>query len=118
MNYYMARMILSGPKEGRYHYTRANCYKGVEPVGYCADDCPGHRNKDDAEEHYRQYMLDTARVHMARMVHQCEICQAETNRTVVTGPQGMMEFFLCEKHEGKEHLDRLLQPPGRIISSS
>jgi hypothetical protein len=54
MNYYKAAQY---QETGKWKYIMFNDNKAYE-VGYCTK-CSGHDMKEEAQEHYKQYMLDT-----------------------------------------------------------
>ncbi|MCI0625891.1 MAG: hypothetical protein L0387_30325 [Acidobacteria bacterium] len=60
IRYYMPLEIcLAGRPSGLYHFC---CYvypaNVVSGVGYCAEGCTGHASKEQARQHYRDYLID------------------------------------------------------------
>lgn len=117
MNYYQPRELLKdGKPTGLWHYTCRNDDR-VWPVGYCAQDCPGHATPEEAREHYRQYLLDNARYdgYLRDEQRKCEICGAWTQR-YAEGPHIFMHV-LCDEHCNREGLSQVIGTMGDIISS-
>jgi hypothetical protein len=116
MNYYDAREIKKdGEPSGLWHYTVTNDGY-TSPVGYCAQDCPGHPTPKEASEHYRQYLLDTSTcVVTVGDYNPCEVCGALTNK--MAGVHGIPTYRLCEEHATRDQIAERYTGPGRIISS-
>lgn len=104
-----------GKPTGLWHYTITNDGH-TSPDGYCQG-CPGHATKEEAYEHYRQYLLDTASFEgrlvqssTSRTEHKCEAadCANWTDRMALVGPGRMEMHFLCDEHRNREHLDPLV----------
>lgn len=119
MNYYEAREIkdkdgLKGT--GLYHFTVMRD-GAVWPVGRCADGCPGHATKEEACEHYRQYIIHDMPWSVSQdpnTQHKCGICSRWTmdyywHSTYI--------FKLCREHQNKESLEELMPEIGTIVSS-
>ena len=101
MQYYSARKL---KETGLWHYT-----VGSHPVGYCADDCPGHATEEEACEHYKQYLLDK-RMRPGTLSNQmlrCRECKEFTDGVVHIGAYQM--FILCPAHQGKETVAKHLR---------
>ncbi|HWP38370.1 MAG TPA: hypothetical protein VNL18_12535, partial [Gemmatimonadales bacterium] len=65
MNYYEARQVDPNADRydaGRWRYTCRNGGR-VWPVGRCRD-CPGHRTREEAEAHQREFDLEHATFHV------------------------------------------------------
>lgn len=114
MNYYEARP-LTDESGGGWHYTVRNG-KNIVAVGYCATH-PPHATKEEAEECYRKYLLDT-RLHLNKhdrhTQRKCKECDEWT-----TG-YAECEFtliHLCDKHMTRETFDKHFPKVGEIISS-
>jgi hypothetical protein len=105
MNEYQARRIST---TGKWHYTRSNG-TSIAPAGYCAQMCAGHETPDEAAEHFRQYILDTASYDVFKSVKPgpCVICHRFTRKLVRTNDGSDMRS-LCEKHANREGLERVL----------
>jgi hypothetical protein len=149
MNYYGSRQVADGPNEGRWHYTCRNDGR-IWPVGYCSsiqtcpnaeqssfcqidcqlchgkryvdvdEPCPGHDTAEEAAEHCRQYVLDTATYdHEFQSAERCEAdgCECWTAGAARTGHPQRQDVFLCDEHRNRETLEQLVQAPGEIISS-
>jgi len=118
MNYYGPLQVAGhGPYAGRFHYTKHNRRTGTVPVGYCADDCPGHETEEEACEHYRQWLLDNATYHHSLAPPQsCEICGAWTDRLAKL-PHMVALVPLCEAHHDRDFLDQAVGKIGRSMAS-
>jgi hypothetical protein len=96
-----------------WHY----CVKSdgrIWPVGYCAQGCPGHETQEGAEEHYKAYLVDSAkhqleasRPHAA--ARKCEVCETYTRGLSVTGPSFLEVHALCDTHNNHEGLTQVLE---------
>jgi hypothetical protein len=115
MNYYtVSELAKDGQATSLYHYTVTNDGR-TRPTGYCADGCPGHSTPDEAREHYRQYILDTARFDgQYRAQFHCEVCGAWTQGFAST-EQTM--YHLCDEHRNRAALESLVGLPGDMMSS-
>lgn len=117
MNYYQPRELKDkeGKALGLWHYTCMNDGK-VWPVGYCAQGCPGHADKEGAYQHQKEYLLDTARFDGAFVDAQrpCEICKAWTSKFADDSSGG--KHILCDEHRNREGLAQILEV-GDVISS-
>lgn len=119
MNYLRARQLQDGAGNptGLWHYTLQNDGR-IYPIGYCRE-CPGHSTEEEAQEHYRQYMLDTSRYSliMSGVMMPCEACGAWTSRYAEVGPDFLERHILCEAHQTKDDLSKLVSRPGLIMTS-
>lgn len=118
MNLYTAKELAKdGQPTGLWHYTTTND-DHTRPVGYCADNCPGHPTADEARLHYRTYLLDTAFEETTVRWSDCKVCGAPTKRIITVGP-GRMEFYpVCDAHaDRRTTLDQLMPPVGDSWSS-
>jgi hypothetical protein len=89
---------------------RQNCKKCLGSGLIDAENpCLGHDTPEEAEEHYKQYLLD--RIDFQRPDHikdqqlKCQICGKWTQSTV--GP-GMRFFVLCDEHLNRAAVSELL----------
>lgn len=124
MIYYVARQR----NDGRWDYTA-----GGRPVGYCAEyreidpkiipisesqqaeykatahkhHCDGHATKEDAQNCYKEYMLD----HHVRFSkdssqqRKCKVC-GEWTQNFATADYAL--FTLCDLHSNREEISKLL----------
>jgi len=102
---------LAASRRGFWHYTVAldeNDKRGLAyPVGYCADDCPGHATEHEAREHYAQWVCDGQILDRADPVVQmrCVACGEWTQRRVIFERERHgHEISLCEIHDARIHL--------------
>lgn len=119
MNYYDAREMsdAQGKSSGLFHYTAQNDDR-IFPVGYCAQGCVGHATPDEAREHYRIYLLDSAKYDgmLQGEQRQCEVCGLWI-QTYAHIPLNMEAHFLCNEHLNRETLDTVMHRVKQIISS-
>jgi hypothetical protein len=115
MNYYQASQRI---KDGIWHYTAMNDHR-IWPVGYCADGCLGHATKEEAEDHYQQWRLDTAHYdgRMSNQQRRCEVCQAWTDGYASIEPGFATLYILCDDHRNRDELAKLLPSPEMIAAS-
>lgn len=105
MRYYSPRQKHT---DGLWHYT-VKVDDHVEPVGYCADDCPGHDTPQQAADHFKDYLLDkTSRKLQDPELRLCNVCKAYTTWRVLVGKGIPIRLILCEKHQGREHVEKLV----------
>jgi hypothetical protein len=80
------------------------------PIGYCSPRCR-HYSPEEAEEHYRAYLLDTARYdgHWRGVAYRCELCGEWTDRFAQL--DSFVVHRLCPAHLNREGLSRLLEGP-------
>jgi hypothetical protein len=78
--------------------------------------CPGHKTKKEAEEHYRQYLVENAvEGEVSGAMYPCRVCGTFTKGYFqVDGGELVM---LCDGHRRRQELDRLVEAPTEIISS-
>lgn len=112
MNTYQPRELLTGSGEpsGIWHYTITNDGVG-RPTGYCTAECR-HASADEAREHYRHYLIDTATYngkYIEGSFKACAVCGTPTRNFAQVGPGGMDHHSLCDEHLTKEHLAPLVQ---------
>jgi hypothetical protein len=119
VNYYQAQELAKdGKPSGIWHYTCQNDRR-IWPVGYCADGCAGHATAEEAQEHYRQWQLDTAK-YDGRIAHQqqrCQVCDAWTQGYASIEPGMTHMFILCDEHRNRDELAKLVESPGWMTSS-
>lgn len=133
MNYFQARQVDPTATDcedaGKWRYTQMRD-KQVWPVGYCAENCPGHDDKDGAYEHQRQYELDNARFNEGpnheRALHRSmcqalagdgERCGKLTTSSAGVGPGMSYEVTLCVGHLNRGGLASAWDGPGNVVSS-
>lgn len=115
MNYYQARQRKS---DMLWHYTCQND-NNIWSVGYCGHECDGHATKEEAEAHYRAYVLDTADYErrLLNTQRRCEVCEAWTDRVALSGVGMAESHVLCDAHCNREGLNQVLPEQREIISS-
>jgi hypothetical protein len=111
-------------ESGKWHYT---CRAGdaVYPIGYCSkyasdmicedisaimsgkNDCPGHDTAEEAENHYKQYVLDRLLFFSMQEwpKYKCKECNNEAKFSV--SADGAF-YQLCEIHANKETVSKFL----------
>jgi hypothetical protein len=79
---------------------------GLWPIGYCTTRCR-HVSPEDAEEHYREYLIDSAHFggQWRGKEYQCEVCRAWTDRFAVL--KSYVVRPLCPTHLNREGLEQL-----------
>lgn len=113
MNHFKARerRNAAGGHSGLWHYTNCND-DYVYPVGYCAQDCPGHATEGEACEHYKQYLIDEmTRISPKTGVwpkHKCKVEGCENEGTHAISVGGYSYYEVCEEHADKGTLGKLL----------
>lgn len=113
MAVYQALEILTDEKQptGKYHYTRYDS-DGVHAIGYCAHQCEGHDTKQEAIDHYRQWLLDT-QLHLDGKTRsdeqrKCAICGGWTqNMAYIHDSPYFHSWPLCTHHCTKEFVGKL-----------
>jgi hypothetical protein len=124
MNYYAARRLLNpdGTPTKLYHYT-CQRDKRVWPVGGCREGCSGHPTPEEAQAHYREHLLRTARFWGPKTTEwpkqKCAVseCPREATHCGGTGPGGMYVWEFCSEHATPEGVDRVLGSVGEITAS-
>lgn len=120
MNHYKAREIArDGAGTGRWHYTYEN-HGRIWPYGYCEGGCPGHDTPEEAEEHFRQFLVEKAVFYpelWKTTQRACAVCQAWTQGGAMYGIGHTHCVALCDQHRSREYLDPLVKTPKEIISS-
>lgn len=96
----------AGRNTGRWAYTCSYAGRSFH-IGYCSKTC-FHLSPEEAEEHYRAYVLDTARFdgHWAGVEYRCELCGAWTSRFAQTDVYAL--FRLCPMHLNRAGLEAVL----------
>lgn len=96
-----------------WYYTSYNSRSGTVPIGYCAEDCTGHETREGACEHYKQYIIDHARVFDDRP--DCDTkhrCEAEGCNEFTSGYIQYADSYtirnLCKQHRTKEIMHTLI----------
>jgi DnaJ-class molecular chaperone len=88
--------------------------KGLVKV---TDPCQGHLTKEDACNHYREYLLDRAKyAQEIEGKHECEICGELTSR-IANIPGHILSYSLCAEHCNREGLDKVLKDIGESWAS-
>jgi hypothetical protein len=79
----------------------------ARPIGYCSPACR-HLTAEDAERHYRRYLVDAAEFggYWPGKQYQCEVCGAWTDRYVVV--KSCERYPLCQAHQDRQGLTLLL----------
>lgn len=127
MNYYEPCQVAPNsdrPDAGKWRYTCMNDGE-IWPVGYCAQDCPGHDDKTAAYEHQTQYLLDQRLNLDLRYVdekHQCQATLARGDRCqewtdAFAEINNGITFNLCDVHRTREVFAALFGSVGDVISS-
>ena len=100
MNHLVARQMVNG----KWHYT-----VNGHAAGYCASH-GGHETATEAQDCYKQYLLDNQLflgLEMSNQMLRCRICQQYTNRMARIGIY--THFVLCGDHMEREFVDKLLE---------
>lgn len=95
-----------------WHYTRYNKRTGTYPIGPCAESCPGHHSAEEARNHYKQGLLESAYFQAdlgedaPRNIEMCEFdgCMKLTSGY---GEVGYRHYALCEDHRNSTALGTL-----------
>lgn len=124
MNYYEARRVdpdANRPDAGKWRYTCMNDGR-IWPIGYCAQDCPGHDDPEGAEQHQREFDLEEALRRGPSHSEPWSFCKfpgcgRRTPSFFEVGPGMGRPIYLCEQHQGREGLATIYRGPGRVISS-
>lgn len=121
MNYYAARQVEVGPNAGRWHYTCRNDDR-IWPVGLCQDGCHGHASPEEAQEHYRRYLLGLMKKRGPKEQEwpKEKCCLKECNseaKYLIDCPGHMgMHFEVCEAHNFVDAIAHLVKV-GESMSS-
>jgi hypothetical protein len=101
MNYEQARRRM---KDGKWHWTNLNDGK-VYPSGGCAQDCPGHDSREEAERHQYEYELNNLAEIALQPIegavdgrHQCVVCGAGTLQALQITGHCLRLVPLCAAH--------------------
>lgn len=136
-----------GKGTGLYHYTQKRD-RQIWPVGYCSpwrscpaghsafgderecvicngkglvkveNPCPGHPTKEEASEHYKQYLLEEElRLdgQASNAMYPCTVCGEYTKGFAEMLHGG--HWILCDTHRTKEEVAKLFEAPTRSMSS-
>lgn len=109
----------NGQPTGLWHYTvYVDSLKLTYPIGYCADNCPGHATPDEAREHYRQYLLDEQLTYgdQQDVQYRCSACQEWTTGYAHI-PDLVRYWPLCSAHQTREEVEKLFPAVGDSIGS-
>lgn len=119
MNYYSALQIVdkeTGKGIGKYHFCCRNKRIGTYPVGYCRDH-GGHDSIEEAEECYKQYLLDGHKEIEYTDWTGCEICDEPTKKGLTLRPPHGFGHALCDEHRTYKILEELTHRPTQMFSS-
>lgn len=108
-DHHAARQVAGGPwlftclDEGRLH-----------PIGYCSKAC-AHSARDDAEQHYREYLADSAEFggRWAAKEYRCEVCGTWSDRYAVLASNEV--FRLCPAHLNQAVLRSVIAGMGHYL---
>lgn len=114
MNYYKARQRKG---DGRWDWTRMNDGR-IWASAPCSGHADGHATREEAERHYYDHRLETAREYEYPDVQRrCQLCEAWTQKSL-GWPDGPT-YDLCDDHRNREGLARVYEfAPGLQIASS
>ena len=109
LRYYLPLEILVNQlRTGRYHYC---CYvypfRQIVPVGYCAEGCTGHSSREEAREHYKQYLVDRFGRYDGRLSVPCPCVRCGQSTTYYAKVEFHYEWDavgLCQNHLNPEGL--------------
>jgi hypothetical protein len=94
-----------------YHYC---CYvyptNALTAVGYCAAACPGHSDREEARQHYREYLLDHYAQFNGKLSSPsvCSICGEKTATDAWVQFNRRWELaVLCNTHMNRESLAKV-----------
>ena len=110
MNYYGARQRENDKK---WDFTCHNKRTGTRPVGKCADMACKHDTEQEAQECYRQWLLDIKLdiegQEFGKPWLECEVegCDHDTNVRVKAGQYH--SWILCQTHRTKEVVASMLK---------
>jgi hypothetical protein len=137
------------PFAGKYHYVSMG-RSGGYPIGHCSPyltcpeclgsmapdceecggkgfikleaPCSGHDTPEQAEEHYRQWLLDKLRFDGRCTPNQqfrCEFpgCETWTQRIIDVEGEGYTHWLLCDEHANRESVDAILPKVGEAWES-
>lgn len=104
-DYHGAREV----RPGRWLYTCRNA-GGLWPIGYCTPEC-WHLSAQDAERHYRDYLLDSAQLggRWAGKEYRCEVCGDWTDRFAIL--RSYVVHPLCPTHLNRAGLATVMAHP-------
>jgi hypothetical protein len=94
-------------KSKLWHFTE-RIDETVYPVGYCAEECPGHETEQEAREHFAQWQRDKATVNPFVWERpECEVpgCK-ESALYEVRIPRRVTPTLVCTEHSG--NLDQVI----------
>lgn len=100
-----AERIIDGKPGGLWHYTMRH-QDVTLPVGYCADGCEGHPTKEEACQHYQQYLLDHELGFSVDpdVMLRCAVCQ---EMTTGRGHVSWHTWALCPAHQNRDEVAKL-----------
>lgn len=106
----------TGKRRELWVFSRSDPSNSV-PIGYCAEDCPGHPTANGAREHFKQYLLDKYAQYDRRLTEQqrpCEICGVLTDRFAEM-PSKIAD--LCDNHCNRENFEHLIEPVANFLAA-
>lgn len=116
MNYYAARQHKD---TGLWKYTVENDGL-IREIGLCADGCQGHKTADEANEHYKQYLLSTLSFSPQSETwpkYKCSVVGCQSEATSYANVEGATRNWLvCESHATRESIEAMLHV-GESVSS-
>lgn len=123
MNYYGAREITkNGKPSGLFHYTCRND-DHIWPVGLCANDCPGHSTREEAEEHWRSYLIQGIvfdNITQEWPKDKCEVDGCNEQAKMIGSTKNEPGIFnqrkFCVRHAVPEEMAKFIEA-GECISS-
>lgn len=96
-----------GTPTGRYHmvsYSDESPPPLILPIGYCAEQCPGHTTPEGAQAHYYDYLADRAAMRKQEDVaRKCVVCGAWTQTEMWTPGEFHHHAVLCPEHATRDH---------------
>ncbi len=105
MRYYAPRQRRD---TGKWHYTLMVGGK-ITPVGFCAEDCPGHDTPQGAADHFKEFLLEkTMRKMNVPELRMCMVCDSPTGRRVHIGKGKPIKLILCQEHQSRTDIESLV----------
>lgn len=102
----------SGPNAGKFHMTiqtNSEASKGIaHPIGYCAEDCPGHDTPGEAIDHWYEYLADKAEFRTVKRedADKLDRCDAAECSEFTANYAFAPGHITMSKHLCDEHLNR------------
>lgn len=106
-NRYGPVLITDGERAGKWVYGGTNQYTGAFSIGYCTQ-CTGHNSKEEAIEHYQQYLIEHTQYWHQKQCRACRICgQWSTGMAELSGIAGL--FPLCSEHRNRKGVEQIVK---------